>query len=800
MPLINGRTPVEFKNAPEIKPEQEVFKIPFTNEIFIDNKEYSERLEFYNQKIFSCKITGKSNLTYEEALASETEAAKKLIPEYYIEPIARTTHHSTKNLEDLVWDLADHFKDHYYAGEEVVMPVNARKRRIGTVLKVITKGKEKQLEVNWTAVQGDRTETRKKKKPQAGSSATEEKGDNEEKDDNDKEKEDINKEKEEGHEGGEEKEKKEKKETRHDVPAEVTIVPQSSISRRWFVLSKPVLRQTVKQITEDKHNYTGAPWVVSNEWVEKFGLSKELPKELQELEDKFKNKQNRKRKREEGDTSTNEEGPRKKIKLEVDDMDIERDEKARDLLPPQPSTDFEEPQNCLTSLYMTWSFLTSFSNALSLSPFTVEDYSAALNYNNNCALTAHTMYRVLKLALDTVDSDDTKIKKKNLTVKTWQEVLPQYLKEKKYEFGHPNLTNKLLSKSFFKLDISERLTIIQFLCDEAMNSNAIRDAIIGDLETRKEINKEKSKKLSEIKKQREETGEKTKEKDTKKPVVDAKAKKDDDKAKKEKQEQLKEQKKEVEALKQKAAEAAEKVRLRANPLGLDRYNNKYWWFGKNYNASIVSPTSARILVQYSPHNWAEDAEEELLPYDSDEHSYSSDEEEVQSEHESNSEDSGESSGREARNEKKKAREKLRKQASSPVKSKNNNNTNNTNTDNGAHAESHGFSMADVDPKVTSMKKGSNNAWGYYNTKEELDDLMKFLDTRGVREKQLHATLEKKYVKITAAMNRRAIEVKYQINENSFRRSTRVTTSASNTSAKSDGSGPSFLSYANKLVR
>jgi hypothetical protein len=58
----------------------------------------------------------------------------------------------------------------------------------------------------------------------------------------------------------------------------------------------------------------------------------------------------------------------------------------------------------------------------------------------------------------------------------------------------------------------------------------------------------------------------------------------------------------------------------------------------------VSPTSARILVQYSPHNWAEDAEEELLPYDSDEHSYSSDEEEVQSEHESNSEDSGESSG------------------------------------------------------------------------------------------------------------------------------------------------------------
>lgn len=168
------------------------------------------------------------------------------------------------------------------------------------------------------------------------------------------------------------------------------------------------------------------------------------------------------------------------------------------------------------------------------------------------------------------------------------------------------------------------------------------------------------------------------------------------------------------------------------------YITRYWWFGKNYNASIVSPTSARILVQYSTHNWAEDAEEELRPYDSDEHSYSSDEEEAQSEHESNSEDSGESSGyvrksdyhkrkavltaessREARNEKRKAREKLKKQASSPAKSKNNNNIN-TGNDKGAHAESQGFTMADVDPKVTLMKDGSNNAWGYYNTKEEVN--------------------------------------------------------------------------------
>lgn len=70
--------------------------------------------------------------------------------------------------------------------------------------------------------------------------------------------------------------------------------------------------------------------------------------------------------------------------------------------------------------------------------------------------------------------------------------------------------------------------------------------------------------------------------------------------------------------------------------------------------------------------------------------------------------------REALKEKKKAREKLKKQVSSPLK------YNNTNSNvNGTHAEVQRFSMADVDLKIKLMKKGTNNAWGYYSTKEEV---------------------------------------------------------------------------------
>jgi hypothetical protein len=87
----------------------------------------------------------------------------------------------------------------------------------------------------------------------------------------------------------------------------------------------------------------------------------------------------------------------------------------------------------------------------------------------------------------------------------------------------------------------------------------------------------------------------------------------------------------------------------------------------------------------------------------------------------------------------------------------------------------------------------------------LDELLKYLDTRGVREKNLHENLARKYPKITAAMNKRAIEVKYQINENSFRRSTRISTTAATSNSNNNnsnvkGDGPSFLSYVNKLAK
>ncbi|KAL9657460.1 hypothetical protein ABK040_016728 [Willaertia magna] len=50
-------------------------------------------------------------------------------------------------------------------------------------------------------------------------------------------------------------------------------------------------------------------------------------------------------------------------------------------------------------------------------------------------------------------------------------------------------------------------------------------------------------------------------------------------------------------------------------------------------------------------------------------------------------------------------------------------------------------------------------WGYYETKEELDKLISFLDTRGSREKQLLKSLQKHYDEIVSHMNTRLKVIK-----------------------------------------
>ncbi|OEL18747.1 hypothetical protein BAE44_0020233 [Dichanthelium oligosanthes] len=68
MPLLK-RTTFSLLEPPEnLDPSEKVFQIRFTKEMFRDYQEYLNRLNLYRQKVWTCEVSGKSNLTYEEAL------------------------------------------------------------------------------------------------------------------------------------------------------------------------------------------------------------------------------------------------------------------------------------------------------------------------------------------------------------------------------------------------------------------------------------------------------------------------------------------------------------------------------------------------------------------------------------------------------------------------------------------------------------------------------------------------------------------------------------------------------------
>ncbi len=60
-------------------------------------RDYIATLEQYQKPIWTCRYTGKSNLTFEEALLSEKKAGAHIaqrFPDYYEEKLARLVHQS----------------------------------------------------------------------------------------------------------------------------------------------------------------------------------------------------------------------------------------------------------------------------------------------------------------------------------------------------------------------------------------------------------------------------------------------------------------------------------------------------------------------------------------------------------------------------------------------------------------------------------------------------------------------------------------------------------------------------------
>ncbi|KAM1098999.1 hypothetical protein TB2_005526 [Malus domestica] len=76
MPLLK-RKPFPLAELPnDLESHELVYQVRTTKEIFRDYNEYLNRINLYRQRIWMCKVSGKTNLTYEEALLSEDRATE----------------------------------------------------------------------------------------------------------------------------------------------------------------------------------------------------------------------------------------------------------------------------------------------------------------------------------------------------------------------------------------------------------------------------------------------------------------------------------------------------------------------------------------------------------------------------------------------------------------------------------------------------------------------------------------------------------------------------------------------------
>ncbi|SPO32699.1 related to ITC1 - subunit of Isw2 chromatin remodelling complex [Ustilago trichophora] len=132
MPLVKRKV-VELAPPPAASGSEDpdVFYLAATGEVFPDFETYSNRLTFYNQKIFQCELTGRINLTYFEALKSERKEAialHKIFPEQLKAPVLRSVQFQiTGRIDQLVDQVYDRFKDRFFPGETVYFDLDGEK-------------------------------------------------------------------------------------------------------------------------------------------------------------------------------------------------------------------------------------------------------------------------------------------------------------------------------------------------------------------------------------------------------------------------------------------------------------------------------------------------------------------------------------------------------------------------------------------------------------------------------------------------------------------------------------------------
>ncbi|KAG6396274.1 hypothetical protein SASPL_142421 [Salvia splendens] len=471
MPLLKRKPFCLIEKPEELNPNELVFQIRFTKEIFRSYNEYLKRINLYRKSVWTCEVTGKGNLTYEEALASEEKAFKKTqkIPTKYVAPVLHDVQFSMLNLKDLVNSIASKFQGPLNEGDEVYGKKDGRLHPC-KIVEVVEVADRKQYEVEWL---GD-------DQKMSGNASL----------------------------NGDE--------------LKVKNPPFSKCALKSFIKDS-----TYRSIPWVLHNHLSKKYGISTIPPEEMKSNISLQNGLVVCSSR-KRKRSAKVASEKGiivyvrrnklsslltgksADGVNEHSEDQSIKYPVDDLLVQPTVEDRLLTErPSPCRDFNVPMECVGDLLMVWDFCTSFGRLLNLSPFSLEDFENSLCYKDSTPiLVVESCSSLLRLLV----KDNSKFamvvenrkRRPKITQLTWIEYLSDFLETiSSAEISSHISTIK--RGHYALLDIHIKLAIFRELVTHALETETAKERLDEYIEERQALSAtRRDEALDEGRKRREE--------------------------------------------------------------------------------------------------------------------------------------------------------------------------------------------------------------------------------------------------------------------------------------------------------
>ncbi|KAJ6857987.1 DDT domain-containing protein [Populus alba x Populus x berolinensis] len=445
MPLLKKKAFPMLEPPKDLDPNELVYQVRFTKEIFRDYQIYLNRINLYRQRIWTCKVSGKVNLTYEEALVSEKHATKKVpeIPEELMAMALHTIQFSMLSLKDLADKVAAKLQETLFIGAELHGKREKSDLCPCKILKVLGEGTVKtKYEVAWL--------------------------------------------------------------DRNKKVTETAIVNRNDLIWKKSPFSRNSLKPFIRKST-----YRSFPWVLHDKLAEKYRISRDPPQDLKGkvfIQDGIVyNKRKKdatdveesgklKKKKVEGEeaVATGKEDNQQKeepIKYPIDDLLVQPGiDDPVFTARPLPSRDFKVPMDCVGDLLMAWDFCSSFCKLLHLSPFSLEDFENAICHKgSNVNLIVETHSSLLRLLKHDKDEYFSAVQKRirslKITLTNWTEYLCDFVEIINVGDFSTHITT-IKRGHYGLLDAQVKLGILRELVNEVLETDIAREKLAEYVEER----------------------------------------------------------------------------------------------------------------------------------------------------------------------------------------------------------------------------------------------------------------------------------------------------------------------------